>query len=105
MWGDDRRTVLNRLVRASTPPGYEVTPDAYAYCDEVVVRDPEWSTGVSAGRINVPQVQQIFSEGLDAAAARAATLGTRRINRPVAEYGLTNVVQRKYRCPYPFLIC
>lgn len=85
--------------------GVSVEPEARSYIlREVLADDSEWEAQVGL-TFRAQDVGEILEESLRRAADLSRERGARAIDRRTAEQAFREIVEIKYECPYPFLIC
>jgi hypothetical protein len=83
-----------------------VESDVVAYIrEEVFVDDKEWEQGVRSGRIDVEKTHAILTEALEATAELADRVGRPTVDMDLAPRTFIEVVEGRWKCPYPFLLC
>lgn len=72
---------------------------------QVLPGDAEWEQGVRNGKIDVTKTQDILVEALEASGDVADSVGQPTLDLTIAEPTFIKVVEGRWHCPFPFLIC
>jgi hypothetical protein len=104
----ERREQRAKLVQAAwlellRNTDVELEPSALDYVvDEVLPSGNDWTRAWSSLR---DESGLVLQESFQRAAELSREKGRRSIDRPTAEEAFHEIVESKYNCPYPFLIC
>lgn len=72
---------------------------------QVLEPEDKWRAGLEEGRFELSWIARLIEESLDLAADRAEQRDRLVIDVSLAEPAFHEVVEGRYRCAFPFLIC
>jgi hypothetical protein len=76
------------------------------YILRTTLTDPtDFQSGFNTGKFVTSEVRSLLVEALAASKEAAVGRGLGEIDVFAAEVGFERIIDAKYRCPYPFIIC
>jgi hypothetical protein len=67
--------------------------------------EEQWQAGLAAGEFDLDMVARLIVESLERAAEQAIERDRIVIDVPLAERAFHEVIELRYRCPFPFFFC